>query len=161
MQHSDTLKLLFPAEIVGVFDDDIALEGNHLDAAQTSAEGLLLEMFPESASDLIASWERVCGLTPATGATLQTRQNAVLRKLRERGGMSRSYFIALAAVIGHTITIDELLPFMAGWGCAGDRIYIEEAIYIWQVNAPGGSEELEILFDELKPAHTAVVFNYE
>lgn len=161
MQHSDTLKLLFPAELVGVFNDDIALSGKQLDAAQTSADGLLLEMYPDRASDRIADWERVCGLTPATGATLQTRQNTVLRKLRERGGMSRTYFIALAAVLGHTITIDELLPFMAGWSRADDHIYVEGVRWIWQVNVASTATELEALFEELKPAHTAVIFNYE
>jgi len=182
MNHRDSLKLLFPTEIVGVFDDDIALEGKHLDAAQVSAEGLLEEMFPDRTYNLLTDWERVCGLIPETDAPLQMRRNAVVKKLRELGGLSKPYFIALAASFGWTITIDEFLPFMPGWSRAGDWINDELVRWIWRVNVDGyaiysfragmsvtgelltwwtGNDALEALIEELKPAHTAVIFNYE
>jgi len=181
MKHQDTLKLLFPAELTGVFDDDIALEGKQLDAAQASADMLLQEMFPDVAYSTLADWERVCGLTPATDDTLQKRRDAVVQKLRERGGLSRSYFIALASALGWTITIEELIPFMCGWGRCGDALYVTDVRWIWRVNASGystylfragtsGSGErltwwaadanLETLFNDLKPAHTYVIFSY-
>lgn len=181
MSHADTLKLLFPVELTGVFDDDIALEGKQLDDAQASATVLMQEMFADKAYNLLTDWERVCGLTPDADDPLQTRRDAVVRKLRELGGLSRNYFITLAASIGWTITIDELQPFMAGWGRCGDTIYDEAVRWIWRVNIPGHSvyffragsscagerltwwtpnAKLEELFNDLKPAHTYVIFNY-
>lgn len=181
MGHSETLRLLFPAEIVGVFDDDLLLEGKQLDMAQDSAEILLSEMYPDRAYDLLPDWERVCGLSPQADAPLQSRRDAVLRKLRERGGLSRAYFIDLAASFGWVITIDELSAFMAGWNRAGDPVYLEGVRWIWQINVFSGSvysfrsglsvagerlawwvenDVLEALFEDLKPAHTAVFFRY-
>jgi uncharacterized protein YmfQ (DUF2313 family) len=181
MNNADTLKLLFPVELTGVFDDDISLEGKQLDDAQASAEVLLQEMFADKAYNLLTDWERVCGLTPDADDPLQSRRDAVIRKLRELGGLSRDYFITLAASIGWTITIDEFQPFMAGWSRCGDALNIEEARWIWQVTAADpayysfrsglscsgerlgwnpSSGALETLFNELKPAHTYVTFIY-
>ena len=108
--------------------------------------------------------------------------NAVISKLRAHGGLSRSFFIALAAYYGITITIDEMLPFMCGWNRAGDSVYIPDTRFIWRVNATGAgrslypfragtsfsgerllwwkSTVLESLFNLLKPAHTFVTYNY-
>lgn len=182
MNHADTLKLLFPLEITGVFDADIALEGQQLDAAQVSAEVLLQEMFADTAYHRLADWERVCGLQIEISDTLQMRRNAVVRKLQEVGGLSRAYFIALAASNGWIITIDELQPFMCGWGRCGDPVYAESVRWIWRVNLPGQAAylfyagtsaageplswwltnaKLETLLNELKPAHTYIIFNYD
>ena len=181
MGNRDVLKLLFPAEIVGGFDADIELEGKQLDNAQASAERLLWEYFPDNALDLLGAWERVCGLVPAADAPLQMRRNAVIKKLQALGGLSKAYFIGLAASLGWTITIDEFLPFMSGWNRAGDTLYEAAVLWIWRVNVPGqavysfragvsaGGErlawwipntDLEEMFNDLKPAHTAVIYNY-
>lgn len=181
MNHADTLKLLFPVELTGVFDDDIALEGKQFDESQASAESLLKEMFPATAYYLLPDWERVCGLIPGSDDTLQSRRDAVIRKLRESGGLSRTYFINLAVSMGWTITIEELLPFMCGWGRCGDNLYTEDVKWIWRVNISGYStynfrsgistagerltwwqpnSKLEEIFNDLKPAHTYVIFNY-
>lgn len=181
MNHSDTLKLLFPIELSGIHDADMAIDGAALDAAQISAQKLLSEMFPDTSSDLIASWERVAEITPETGATLQARQNAIIAKLRRHGGLSRQYFIDLAVDMGWTITIDEYLPFMCGWNRCGDSLYENQCRWIWRVNVPGyavyrfragmsaagerltwwfSNSTLEELFENLKPAHTYVIFNY-
>jgi uncharacterized protein YmfQ (DUF2313 family) len=181
MSHRDTLKLLFPIELQGDFEKDIELEGKHLDAAQSNAERLLNEMFPNQSYELLPDWERVCGLTPGSDDTLQLRQEMVVRKLRELGGLSRAYFIQLAVSIGYTITIEELLPFMAGIGRAGDALYVEAVIWIWRVKIAGQSlyyfragqssagerllwwlpqAALENILNELKPAHTFIIFDY-
>jgi len=184
MNHSDALELLFPLPVDpdGTLADDLALEGKLLDAAQDSADNLLLEAFPDRSSMLLASWERVYKLTPSSDDPLQARRDAVIQKMRARGGLSRAYFIALAAVYGWTITIDELLPFMCGWNRCGDSLYIEGVRWIWRVNVSGqavysfraglsaagerltwwvADTVLESLFTELKPAHTYVIFNYD
>ena len=181
MTHEEALNLLFPVRLTGVHAKDTAREGAALDDVQISAERLLTEMFPDVAHSLLSDWERICALIPDADAPLQARRNAVLKKLREIGGLSRSYFIDLAASYGWIIAIDELLPFMAGWGRCGDPLYEEQVRWIWRVNISGqaaysfraGSSaagerlswwtpniELETLLEELKPAHTVVIFNY-
>jgi uncharacterized protein YmfQ (DUF2313 family) len=175
------LRLLSPIELAGVFESDIDLEGAALDAVQESAEALLEEMYPDTAYELLADWERVYDIVPADGATLQSRRDAVVEKMRARGGLSRAYFIGLAAMHGWIITIDEMRAFTAGVSRCGDRLYVPGVRWIWRVNV--GSQaiyrfragestagerltwwvpntELEDLLTELKPAHTAVIFNY-
>ncbi|KQC03903.1 MAG: hypothetical protein APR55_06670 [Methanolinea sp. SDB] len=173
MSHKNVLKMLFPVELGGVFDGDLALEGQQLDAAQASAERLLREMFPQTCDETIEDWERVCGLTPAPTDTLQMRQERVVRKLREFGGLSLPYFASLAEAAGYTFGIEEL---QAGTGGYGD-----EGIFRWRVtftNTPlyyfragqsragerlvdgPSADALEGLFTEIKPAHTQIIFAY-
>jgi uncharacterized protein YmfQ (DUF2313 family) len=139
MGNAQVLQQLFPPiPIAGVLEDDFAVDGACLDAAQASAANLLLEMFPDTSVQLLASWERICGLVPPPGATVRYRQGAVVQKLRATpGDIKRPYFIALAATLGYTITITPCLPFMSGWGRAGDSIFIANAIYIWIVTISG------------------------
>ena len=181
MSHKDALRLLFPIPLEGNFDGDLTVEGNALDAAQASADALLTEMFSNTTIMLLSSWERICGLTPGATDTIQMRQNRVIQQLRARGGLSRAYFIALAAATGFAITIDELRPLMAGIMRSGDTDYIVASIFCWRVNVSGyavyyfragqsGAGEkllwwpaqtaLEDLFGRLKPAHTYLIFNY-
>lgn len=181
MLHKDVLKRLLPIELSGEFEKDIEIEGKHLDDAQARAEKLLNEMFPDQSHELLPDWERVCGLMPGRDDTLQLRRDRVVRKLRERGGLSIPYFISLAAAMGYTITIEELLPFMAGWNRAGDTLYEYECIWIWRVKVSGqplyyfragqslsgerllwwqAQTALENILQELKPAHTFVIFDY-
>jgi uncharacterized protein YmfQ (DUF2313 family) len=42
----------------------------------------------------------------------------------------------MAATFGWTIAIDELKPFMAGCGRAGDSLYEESACFIWRSTSP-------------------------
>ncbi len=181
MPHKDVLKLLFPIPLEGNFDEDSEIEGSHLDAAQARADDLLQEIFPDQTYEQLCCWERVCGLVPGADDTLQMRRNAVIGKLRELGGLSKAYFIQLAASIGYAITIEELHPFMAGISYVGDTLYVEESIFVWRVNVAdqalyyfraGESSAgesllwwpdqsvLENLLNELKPAHTFVYFTY-
>lgn len=179
MGHADTLKLLFPVELGGVYDQDVILEGAALDKVQADAEALLREMFPQTATLTLADWERVCGITPAAGASTQMRQNVVLLKIRERGGLSRPFFIALAASLGYAITITEFEPFTCE-SPVTDPIYDETVRYVWQVNKAGetvvteatcvsfctdplrswGEVNLEEEIRKRKPAHTEVIFAY-
>jgi len=173
VSHSDVLKLLFPLELTGDYAADTDLEGAQLDAAQVNAELLLREMMPQSASDTITDWERVCGLTPADTDTLQMRQARVVAKLRSHGGLSIPFFTALAADFGYTVTIEELLANTGGYGAEG--------IYRWRITFTGTplyyfragqsragerlvtgplATALEGIFTDLKPAHTQVIFAY-
>lgn len=171
--HSNVLEQLFPLDLGGVLEADLALEGAHLDDAESGAAQLLREIMPQSAADGIADWERVCGLTPESGDTLQTRQARVISKLRERGGLSIPHFTAIAATWGYTIMIEELLAGTDGLG--------DEGIFRWRVTFTGTplvyfragqsragdrlvdgplADAMEGIFTELKPAHTQVIFAY-
>lgn len=181
MLHRDILKRLFPIDLAGAFDGDTEVEGAQLDAAQARAEQLLREEYPDLSVELLPAWERVCGLIPGAEDTIKSRQDRVIRKLRERGGLSREYFIALAAAMGWTITIEELQPFMSGIGRAGDVLYVPGVRFIWRVSISGQplyyfrsgqsaagerllwwplATELENLLQDLKPAHTYIIFDY-
>ena len=125
----------------------------------------------------------VLDLTPAEDATYQQRQQRVLAKLAEVGGLSIPYFIQLASNLGYIITIDEPQPFRAGVNRAGDRLWVEDIIWVWRVNiqnsgtqsyrfrsgssAAGerlttfGDPIIEEVFRDLKPAHTFCYFAYQ
>jgi len=173
MSHKNVLKQLLPIELHGVNDADLAVEGSALDAVQARVDQLLREGYPQSCNELIADWERVCGLTPLETDTLQMRQVRVIAKLRERRGLSIPYFMSLADDFGYTITIEEL---PAGTDGCGD-----EGIFRWRVTFTGTplywfrtgqsragerlvdgpvATALEGLFTELKPAHTQIIFAY-
>ena len=189
MSHKDVLKQLSPIELDGVFEQDLTVEGNSLDAAQAAAAELLNEIFPDKSVQLLLEWARICGVTLLDSAPLQYIQQSVLQalqakvmqQLQARGGLSKTYFIAMGAGMGLAITIDELLPFMAGIGRAGDTLYVPEVVFCWRVNVPKVSlyyfragqssagerllwwpppTALEDLFNKLKPAHTYIIFNF-
>jgi uncharacterized protein YmfQ (DUF2313 family) len=136
--------------------------------SNAAAAGLIVDAFPATAVNLLPEWEETLGLPdPCAGPspTLQVRQAHVVAKFISTGGQSVSYFIALAASLGYPITITEF---------TGDQAHH------WQVNAPtvsefyfraggasagepliiGGNAVLECVFNELKPAHTTVSFQY-
>lgn len=180
-KHIDTLRLLFPIELGGEHAADLALDAKHLDTAQASADTLLSEIFPDATALLLTDWERVLGLTPAAEEPLQLRREKVVRKIRERGGLSIPYFTAMAEALGYVVKVVEPLPFMAGWGAAGDELFDDTIIYQWGLeiyNQPiyefragesavgemltwwDSQVYLEELFRELKPAHTFVYFSY-
>ena len=177
----DTLRLLFPIELGGDHDADLDLDAKHLDTAQASAETLLAEMFPDQAAALLVDWERVLGTGPGPDDPLQYRRDKVVRKIREKSGLSIPYFTTLAESLGYVVKIVEPLPFMAGWGAAGDELFDDSVVYQWgleiynqpiyefRANGSAAGEMLswwdsqtliEELFRELKPAHTFVYFSY-
>ncbi|MRR15382.1 MAG: DUF2313 domain-containing protein [Deltaproteobacteria bacterium] len=173
MSHKDVLKLLFPLELGGVFEADTLLEGKHLDDAEASADLLLREMLPQSATDSIADWERVCGVVPDDTDTLQIRQARVVSKLRERGGLSIPHFMALAASWGYSVVIEELLAGTDGLGDEGIfrwRVtFTATPLYYFRSGQSRAGERLvygplasamEGLFTDIKPAHTQVIFAY-
>lgn len=179
MNHSDVLKLLFPLKDVGgVFSQDVGIEGSYLDALKTSADNLHLELFPDTTTTLIADWERIYDIIPPDGATLVQRQAAVVQKKRLRRKLTRAYFITLAASVGYSIAIEEILPNSVDYGGTWSTIYIwrvhvlnsaKEITYFTADDSGSGElladwpgeDILENLFMNLKPAHTHVYFVYE
>ena len=182
----DLLAMLLPAVAYDTaqvsLNAELTAEGNVFDKTDTTAGNVLGGVTPIFSGDLLTDWERVLGLTPDSDDSWQKRLESVLIKLSETGGLSREYFISLAWSIGYTITIDELDPFRAGQGRAGDYLYEEDIIWVWQINIIGseipsylfragesyagesleeyGDSVIETWFNDLKPAHTLCIFTY-
>lgn len=196
MSHAELLARLLPpvsyavrqsgrdgTPVMSDLQAELAAEGAALDAAQASARRIVRGVTPLYAEALLPDWERVCGLTPAAGATYQQRLELVLAKLAEVGGLSLPYFTRLAANLGYRIDIDEPQPFRAGVNRAGDRLWTPDIQWVWLVVVHGGATRtyrfraggsvagerlttfgdpvIEALFEDLKPAHTFVYFAYQ
>lgn len=186
MSHAELLFRLLPPTCYAPDDPDLsaqlAAEGNALDAVQANANRLLGAVTPYSAGELIADWERVVGITPPNGAVQQQRVDAVVAKLRQMGGLSIPYFKDLAASLGYTIDIFEPQYAQAGVSRAGDPMWVQDIIWVWQVQVQGSASivyqaragtaaagdpitlfsdpVIEQIFNELKPAFTYVYFSY-
>jgi uncharacterized protein YmfQ (DUF2313 family) len=188
MGFYDLLKGLLPK---GPYSDDDAsvvlrslnVKAQGLERAKENGASLLQEMRPETALYTLSDWERICGLKPSADDPIQTRRARIVQKLNEKGGLSRQYYTDLAALLGYTVTVEELRPFMAGIDHAGDRIFVVETLSMWRVRVldsgakyvsfrAGSSASgervlwwpsdsyLEDLFNKLKRATTIVVFEY-
>lgn len=186
MAHADLLaQLLVPGSYLPTEPNlaaQLQADGNALDAAQASAEQVLGAITPYGAGEMIVDWERVLGLTPAVGATPQQRIDAAITKIRQTGGLSIPYFIQLAATLGYTIQIAEPQYAQAGVSRAGDPMWVQDVIWVWQVQVQGSASivyqaragiaaagdpitsfsdpVIEQVFNDLKPAFTYVYFSY-
>lgn len=179
MLHKDTLALLLPLELGQVGQADLAVEGQQLDLTESAVGRLLLEMFPDTVVDYLPIWERVLAIAPASDAQRAERVNEILFRLRSLGRLDRQYYIDIAATVGYDITITELKPLMAGWAEAGQEVLADYVRWIWQVSITDGftryaragsaaagepivwyrdKRHLDDIFNDLKPAHTLVVF---
>lgn len=184
--HAELLALLLPpvsyTPTGSALQAQLSAEGKVLDSSLVSADRAQGAITPFFAEKLLPDWERVCGITPSADAGYQQRLQAVLAKLAETGGLSIPYFTRLAASLGYTITIVEPQPFRAGISRAGDPLYIEDILWVWQVvvasqsrsylfragqSAAGerltsfGDPVIESVISDLKPAHTFVYFAYQ
>jgi len=162
--HRHLIEQLMPCALGDNQARDAMIEGGQLDSVAASADMLRLNMFADSANELLTDWERLLGLYPVAGTSAIERREACVAKLLARGGMSRRYFIELAAELGYTIEIYEeliwqwrvhvltspefLVYFRAGESNAGDALL------------SFGTPQLEELIVDLKPAHTFVYFSY-
>ncbi len=158
---------------------EMAFDAAALTTADRQSQRVTDALHPATAGTLLLDYERVYGLD-YRGKTVQQRTADVLAKINATGGLSRRYFIELAAAHGVEIAIEEPQPFRAGVSRAGDKLWNSDAIYIWLVNVLAGDMKshyfragdsaageplvlfyegsLETLFNRLKPAHTNVFF---
>lgn len=146
------------------------------------AANLLTETDPRLAWELLAEWEAWAGL-PSTCApaeqSISARQAALHTHLNFQGGQSRAYFVALAANLGHEITILEHGPRRHGDPLGGEY-GTDEWRFVWSVVAAAGkiiyrlsggglgehyarwgNEQLECAMRRFAPAHTSIRFIYE
>jgi uncharacterized protein YmfQ (DUF2313 family) len=153
-----------------------------------AADLLERETDPRLTSEMLSDWEAAFGLPddcmgPAT--TIEERRTRLMARMTMLGGQSRAFFIALAAALGYTITIDEFSPVLCGVSECGSDAWCcgaPETRFYWVVNVydvpvwwfRGGVGEcgkdhhaewaaiidLECLIRRYKPAHTVVLFGY-
>lgn len=146
---------------------------------------LLKGSFPKTATVLLPEWEKTLGLPDDCSIgeidTIPKRQSAVLSKLLRTGGMSKSYYIQLAAEMGYAITITEFRQARAGLSACGDALNGDDWPFVWRINAgktqlsysvAGGSycgdplrswgdRYLECQFDHISPSHTLLQVGYD
>jgi len=189
-EYREQLKALLPPGIAfprepGTRLEDL-LDGMAQELARIDARGerLIIEANPLSTRELLADWERVAGLpdncTGTLETTLQGRRNALISKLTATGGQSPAYFIEVARALGYEVNISEFRPFRAGLSQAGDPLTSGDWVHTWRLNthettviafraglsAAGeplrtwGNDTLECKIDQLKPAHTIVLYGY-
>ncbi|MGD1823702.1 Phage tail protein [Chromobacterium violaceum] len=187
MRHESLLAMLLPPVSYAhgpALRVELAAEGRALDETMLSLDRAGGGITPFAAGEMLADWERVCGITPPADAPYQQRLQLVLAKLAETGGLSIPYFIRLAAGMGIRIDINEPQPFRAGMSRAGDTVWAADITWVWQVvvhasagarnyrfqtgqSAAGerlltfGDPVIEAVFSDLKPAHTLVSFAYQ
>lgn len=185
MKHADVLKKLYPPVSYDIngeqFVAQCETDGACFDLVQSSANQVLDVISPTTAGQMLADWERVLGLN-AEGKSYQQRVLAAVAKINETGGLSIPYFTELAQAAGYQIKIVESQPFRAGVNRCGDALELEDVIYSWRVQVAGSSQQvvlfraglstagdklssysdslIEAVFEDLKPAHTYVSFEY-
>lgn len=143
---------------------------------------LVNEADPRTTYELLADWERVCGLPTVCMAgidqTIAQRQAALVARLTDIGGQRPVDYIALAASVGYAITITEFQPHSVGMA-VNHPIYHHDWAYAFQVNgdlltrtwhsvggavseplSAWGNELLECVILGKSPAHTEVIFSY-
>ncbi len=180
MKQAEILKMLMPpVPLEGVVEDLHLIEGAALDNVEASADQLLQEVLPDLACITLPDWERFFGITTNPELTLVERRRNVMVKYFGRG-LSKDFFIRLAALMGQTITItDYVRPRCGVARCGKARLSVADAKWAWLVSGlvdtdefaragelcsgerlGGSSANIETIFNELKPAHTLVYFEY-
>lgn len=147
---------------------------------------LLAELNPATSTELLPNWETFVGSCDeccTTLGTLAERRLRVVSKLNEQGGLSRAYFLKLAADLGYTdTTITEIRPTNCEMHCESPVRDDARWRFVWNVNLPHQGDNhaffradsictdavdyfqmgvLECAFMRLKPAHTYVLFTYQ
>jgi uncharacterized protein YmfQ (DUF2313 family) len=184
---ADQLRLLLPPVsydgMAPLLSAAIEAEANALTQTDAQAEAVYSTIFADSGMGL-ADWERVLALPDpcliGVPQSVRQRIQAVISKLRARGGQSRPFFIALAKSLGYDVTITTFRPARAGIARAGDRLYGGDWSFTWRVNAPAvtvtyavagltaagdplaswGNKTLECRLSQMKPAESILLFGY-
>lgn len=98
------------------------VDAAYLDAIQSELEGVHQESTP-SATTSFDLWDAFLGLPSGTGLSAAARRSRILAARSKAGGLSKAYFLQLAADLGYTITIDRgVMPLRAGIAKADDAL---------------------------------------
>lgn len=157
---------------------------NGLADIEATAEAMMEEIDPRTATLLLPDFERVlgpdpCGRDPST-MSLEQRRQLAHQRWTARGGASIPYFVGLAAKRGVTITIVENRTSQADAAVAGDELVESPEQFCWTVElsllgetqarvdeSQAGDLLLDIILSDVecdlrraKPAHTEIAFRY-
>lgn len=164
--HFKALRQLIPLVMAGeTFLGDLHAEGKALDSVLDDFIDGFKEVFPDTTTELLASWERVFGLS-AYLKDLDTRRKNLLFMMRKTGGMSKAYFIGLANALGYNIdiTASQSTGTRAGIARAGDTLegpsLATSNVWIVEVYGVSEAEDLERLFKDISPVNTKPEFYY-
>lgn len=130
VQYAEQLQALLPpgAAFAGGDGSDLhaLLAGlaQELERVDVRGDDLLAQVFPDTTTELLEEWERVCGLPDEcmTGLaqTDAERQAAVVARLTQNDTPTVAFLVAAAAALGYDITITEnrARRFGASYGTA-------------------------------------------
>lgn len=141
----------------------LAGEAAVLGDALAGLEAVEKAIFPETAGEFIADWERIYGLIPAPDATQDERVQDVLAAMGDLGGQSIPYFIRLASLFGVPASIETFRIPVVDLVSTGDAIYSGDWPFTWRVDAPLSayiSSAMETRITERRPGNTDVIFGY-
>lgn len=158
MLHNEVLARLFPLELGGMHEDDVAVDGAALDRVQAAVDALLLEMYPGTATLLLERWEALYEIVPAPGATIEQRQAAAEAKYLLKPDIKKPFLVAMAASIGFTIRIDDYIESMSEWLCADDEL-LEEPWEFFEAGLAGAGDTLAFQHDVLNWIWEVVVIS--
>ncbi|WP_422460227.1 YmfQ family protein [Endozoicomonas sp. ALB115] len=189
-RYAEQLRQLLPRGLAWNSEQDSTLNDLVEGLAETFArvdhrsDELIRNALPQYTTELLPEWEQVAGLPEecrSLSETQEQRRSALVEKLAEVGDQSRTFYIQLAARLGHAITITEFSQPKAGMATAGERCYGADWHFVWQVNTPHAltisratagrsaageplaswqTNQLECLFRRLNQAHKQVLFQY-
>ncbi|MGN7832671.1 YmfQ family protein [Pseudoxanthomonas sp. 22568] len=151
---------------------------------EARAESVMDEADPRTTLELLPDWERTAGLPDNCSGelrpTLLGRRQDLVSKLNAVGGQTPAYFIEIAKALGYAIEIQEYHPFRVGHSAVNEPINDGRWAHVWAVIAPNvtqtfwtvgqssvaeplsrwGNQSLECRLNELKPAHSVLIFIY-
>lgn len=192
MQHANVLKQLYPPVSYNIngehFIAQCEVDGNAFDRLQQSAVEILSVIEPATSNQMLADWERLCGIKTDYSNNYQARVKHVIAKLNAIGGLSIPYFKRIAESIGYRIEIKEFSPLANDLPTTGDLAQFrnetrDNLIFMWRVSVLNGDDNIvyfragssfagnhlvefgdpiiEEFFRDLKPAHTYCYFSYQ
>jgi uncharacterized protein YmfQ (DUF2313 family) len=177
---------MWPRNPASVHGQLLLALGQELSRIEGLGDTLISEAVdPGNAVMMLPDYERVLGPDPygrdTSAMTIAQRQQIVLQRWVESGGQSRAFYIALAAVLGVTITIGEFAMPMSGVAqCGVAQCGQSPSEFYWTVSLPqtevvqlecGGAScgdgayvatsPVQPVIAALAPAHTTPIFLYE
>lgn len=133
---------------------------------------LMVEAGPETVDEMLGDWERAYGLPDGcvvADPTVPGRRLALHQRVATLGGQSGPYFVGLAALLGYETEVEAFrpsrLPLTLPAPLMGRPWAFAWRLSIYGPAEIGGEEiyasaDLECVVSKLKPAHTAVSFDW-
>lgn len=125
--------------------------------SNAAASATLRGAFPVTADAMLTEWESSLGL-PRPGGTLAPtiagRRAAVVAALTDAGSQSVPYFVALAASVGHTISVTTYRPTRVT-DSVMRPLYGDDWAHTWVATSTGAADPaLDAALADAAPAHT-------